>query len=138
MDYTVTNAKTGQTVTVNYFKQNAAGRWVEIDEQDLKYFLSLAVEYQTKVLADRFEGRRPEYTTVDEAFEKLLNTGSVKYDDEWYAEVAVRRAKQQEQKPEFSQKLDCGHTVYDPAHIMQTSYCGTACPDCYDAIESQS
>lgn len=138
MNYTVTNKNSGKSVTINYIQKMASGSWAVINEDHMKKLLETAVRYQTETLAIRFPDRQPEFTTVDEAYEMLLNTGSVKYDDEWYAEVGVRFADQQEdQKPAFIRTLDCGCTVYSPTHIMQTSYQGTSCPDCYDRIESQ-
>lgn len=136
MNYTVENKQTGQKVTIEFIKQNSAGRWIVIDENEMKSLLAAAVDYQTETLAERFSDRQPDFSTVDEAYDILLNTGKIKYDDEWYAEVGVRKAEKVE-KPSFSRKLDCGHIVYHPTHIMQTSYAGTACPDCYDLIESQ-
>jgi hypothetical protein len=114
------------------------GSWKVISKDKLMDFLTHAVTYQTKTLAERFPGRKPEFITIEEAYDKLLSTGKIKWSDSWYCEVGVRRVKEtKKEKPEYSRTLDCGHTVHSPYDIMQTSYSGTACPDCYDYIESQ-
>jgi len=139
MNYQVTNEKTGKTVTVEFLSMYTSdGSWKVIGREDLMSFLADAVTYQTETLAERFPGREPEFTTVEEAYKKLLNTGKIKWDDGWDCQVGVRKAKEiKEEKPSYSKKLDCGHVVHSPHNIMQTSYSGTACPDCYDYIESQ-
>lgn len=139
MNYQVTNEKTGKTVIVEFLSMYTSdGSWKIIDKEKLMAFLDEAVIYQNKTLAERFPGREPEFTTVEEAYSELLNTGKIKWADEWNCEVGVRKAKEiKEEKPTYSRKLDCGHTVYSPYDIMQTSYSGTACPDCYDYVESQ-
>lgn len=114
------------------------GSWNEITKEHAMKILELAVTYQTKTLASRFPERQPEFTTIDEAYDKLIETGSVKWDDEWYATLAAKQGETQKtETPSYQKQLDCGCTVYSPTHIMQTSYQGTACPDCYDKIESQ-
>lgn len=121
-----------------YAEKLSNGSWLEITEEQAMEILKLAVNYQTKILADRFPERQPEFTTVDEAQDRLIEKGSLKYDDEWYATLAAKQGEtKQAEAPEYQRKLDCGHIVYDRTHIMQTSYSGTACPDCYDMIEER-
>ena len=114
------------------------GSWQEITEERAMKVLETAVVYQTKTLAARFPERQPEFTTIEEAYNQLIETGSVKWDDDWYATLAAKQGETQgTEKPSYQKQLDCGCTVHNSTHIMQTSYSGTACPDCYDSIEAR-
>lgn len=114
------------------------GSWQEITKEQAMKVLGTAVTYQTKILAARFPERQSEFTTIEEAYNQLIEKGSVKWDDAWYATLAAKQGEAQTtEAPSYQKQLDCGCTVHSSTHIMQTSYSGTACPNCYDSVEAQ-
>ena len=79
--------------------------------------------------------KREPLTDRTAALAHLAAGETLKWDDEWYAELRDADAAKWQSKPRPVQTMtrcDCGHDV--PAGTAMSSSRGTCCPDCYDRM----
>ena len=118
---------------MNIQRKLGNGNW---DEQGMGEF---ADSYIDQVLArEPMQAnwfKREPLTDRAAALAYLATGETLKWDDEWYAELRDADAAKWQPKPRPAQTMarcECGHDV--PTGTTMSSSHGTCCPDCYDQM----
>ena len=134
--YTVTNPDTGQTADIVYVHQLCNGSWSEITQEHAMALLADGVNIMNALAG----------MTVEQAHDRLVLKGSVDYGKDWYATVGIRRVEKETKEPVVKSpsteksdpriiRLDCGHVVFSPMHVMHKSTSESCCPTCHSRLE---
>lgn len=113
---------------LQYRLQN--GRWVDLTSTEhANHMVNLVLERESW-FAPRVN--RESMTTREQVLAYLVTGKTLKYADDWYADLRDGDSIPLRPKPQpVPEKLcDCGHYS---AHPMNTSR-GTSCPNCYDEM----
>ena len=108
------------------------GSWVDASDR-IDEFVGYAVKVDLWLAP--IQKREPR--TAQGILDALAAGETVKYDEEWYAEIrdADAQKPRRAQKPDYpnGRQLGCGCTVYNAHEVMSASM-GSSCANCYDEM----